>query len=105
MPIRQLQIRSIKRPLRVIKIVSPLLKQYTHQTPESPRAIFPQYYTEEKRGRLSMEAHPSVFEDKPFYQGTENQARPDVVYAEVHRERIPGRVQRPPQKARAYEHQ
>ena len=70
--------------LRVIKIISPLLKQYAHKAPEPACAIFSQYYTEEERGRFPMETHPSVFENEPFYQATEDQARPDVVYTEIH---------------------
>lgn len=93
------------RVLRVIEIIRPLLDQYTYQAPESAGAVFAQYYAEEERRCLSMQAHPAITENEPFYYGTDEQARPDVVYAEIHGESVSSRVQGPPQETHAYEHQ
>ena len=61
------------------------MEQHAYQAPEPACAIFPQYHAEEERGCLPMKAHPAVLEDNPFYQTTDDEARPDVVYAEIHR--------------------
>ncbi len=89
----------------MIKIIGSLLKQYAYQTPESSGAVFTQYDAEEERGRLPVEAHTAVLEDKPFYQTTDDEARPDVIYAKIRGEGISRRVQRPPQEPHSYEHQ
>ena len=89
----------------MIEIIGALLEQHAHQAPESADAIFTQYYTEEEIGCLPMEAHSPIFEHEPFYQGAENQARPDIVYSEIHRKSVSGGMKGPPQESHTQEHE
>ena len=89
----------------MIEIIGSLLEQHAYQAPEPACTIFPQYYAEEERGCLSMEAHSAVLEDNPFYQTTDDEARPDVSYDKMRGEGVAGRMQRQAEEAHPYDHQ